>query len=104
MVDVDKLKPINKSLLVLRCKNASAGNIVLPDFLADRSTYAEVIRVSDDCELFSKEHEGQLVKLKPNGPEGTAWYPNDMKNVVDEYFIVRERLVDHGLVGAVYKE
>lgn len=96
MVDIEKLKPIGRTLLVRKCtwgeKRGNqhwVGTIAVPDFVAENTGWAEIIAVGDSCKLFDASMIGEVTHLPP-------WKPNHMRRVLndDEYFLVKEELFD----------
>lgn len=101
-----KVEPIGKRILVRKCTTGSydertrghlIGGIALPDKLADRSHWAEVIAVSSDCQMFKPSSIGRFVSL----PE---WKPNDMNRISGDVFAVTERLFERGEAQPVLVE
>ena len=87
-----KIKPIKKRILVRKCTTGERrdgayyiDNIAIPDSSADNCFWAEILDVSDDCKLFSRDDVGGFVYLP-------AWKPNHMNRVKDEDFVVKESL------------
>lgn len=96
MVDIDKLKPVGRVLLVRKCTQGEKrgnqtyiGNIAIPDYSAENTGWAEIIAIGDGCVYYTCDMIGQTTYL----PE---WKPNYMRKVVpdDEYFLVKESLFD----------
>ena len=89
-------KPIGKRIRVRKCTTGdwdgdgySLGGINVTQFTADTCYWAEIIDVSDDCELFTKEHIGGFVRM-------VEFKPDDMNHVEGDDWTIRERLYEDG--------
>jgi hypothetical protein len=77
---VKRIRPLGKRLLLKRCVQAldegrykvlqsgPGKGLAVPDAYADTCNMCEIIEVSDDCEIFSHDHEGKFVQ----SPEWSA--------------------------------
>ena len=96
-----KFRPVLRKIVVRKCYTGEpeefngktywrVGNIVVTERRADYQHWCEIIDVSDDCELFTKQEIGKFVNL----PE---WKPNDIYRVEGtDDFVVREDLFIRG--------
>lgn len=65
-----------------------AGNLILPEMVADTSHWCEIVAVGADCKIVREENIGQFVRL----PE---YMPNVIHRIPGtEDFIVRESVFD----------
>lgn len=69
--------------------------IILPHKTADRTFFAEVIGIADDCRLFCEEHVGKFVSIP-------MWKPQYMNRVEDEVFAIRETFFEKEGTAAVF--
>lgn len=80
-MNLNGLKPINRRVLLQKTIKADGvkeidgheyhtnGGVILPYYVADDTHWCEVVRVSDDCEIFTEESIGGLV-LAPEFSDG----------------------------------
>ena len=73
MLDITKVKPINKRVLLYKTRNAdeelvidghtyyASGGVIQPDTFTDNTCIMEVIDVADDCKIFSPESIDGLI-------------------------------------------
>lgn len=98
------IKPIKKKILVRKCLGYEAeehngrvwykaDNIVVTDVRGTYTHWAEILDVSDDCELFKKEDIGAFVNLPEWSPQNMSRVSRRLENNIPvEEFIVKERL------------
>lgn len=96
MADIKQFSPIGKRILVRKCTQGvrsdgcfMLGTIAIPEYAAENTGWAEILSISPDCELFTKDEIGCFVHLPP-------WKPNEMKRISKdgEDFVVKESLFE----------
>jgi hypothetical protein len=103
-VRAERVRPIKKKILVRKCLGYEAeehegriwykaDNIVVTDVRGTYTHWAEILDVSDDCELFTKEHIGAFVNLPEWNPQNMSKVSHKLENGVPvDDFIVKEKL------------
>ena len=81
-----KFRPINKYLLVQKCKDDFASSLIPEEFMENLSPYTvvTVVRMSNDCEKIS--NNDLTVVVQTNGLE-------KVKTLKDDFLIVSEKFV-----------
>ncbi len=68
-LDIDKIRPINRKLLVRKCVNDHARDengevlIYLPDESYEQCYFVEILKVSDDCRQFTQDMIGKGIQV-----------------------------------------
>lgn len=91
------IKLVGKKILVRKCVTGEPGSegelgsailkgVAIPAKTHEFQHWCEIVKVSDQCSLFTKDMEGKaFIRL-------TEWRPNYIYRYKDEDFIVKESL------------
>ncbi len=89
VIDIKRIKPLGRFLLVRKCQHEDAGLIVLPEQYKDTTNFVEILAVGNKCKDFKPEHIGKMVQC-PDFHEGLHFLVEGSS----EYAMVREDVLE----------
>lgn len=81
-IALENIKPINRFVLVRKCRRGDEGVIITPDEYKEQSNFVEIIAVGQKCLHFTNEHVGKCVQC-PDFADG-------MHHVDGAFWIIKE--------------
>ena len=92
------IRPINRKILVRKCVTGNEessngrtwytlGGIAIPEKSHENQLWCEIVDVSSDCKMFTKDMIGAFVRL-------AEWKPGFIHRASGEDYIVRESIFE----------
>jgi co-chaperonin GroES (HSP10) len=88
-IDVSRIKPIGRHILVRKCVHKDAGLIVLPEQYKETTNFVEILAVGPKCMVFNQEHIGKIIQC-PEFSDGLHFLVEGSS----EYAMAREEILD----------
>jgi hypothetical protein len=89
-IDISKIKPIGRHILVRKCIKADEGLIITPEQYKHDTNFVEILTLGNKCRVFTPETIGKCVQCPDNADGMFCVNPDDGA----DYWMVKEELLD----------